>query len=166
MEKLTKEQASELSVKYAGKTFVFKSPYPDTLGWKRGNQGTLIRLYHPDVDKIRKDTYDLWQARNDQTKEVCDVWAVEVVNAKGKFIIEEQTRSGQKDNAGATYDNPIIVYCPICNQIARTKSSDGHGECRECGKFRFTFKIGQYYRSRVATNQLRKTDDGEYYWYE
>jgi hypothetical protein len=73
MEKLTKEQADALTAKYKGTAFVFRSPYPDTPGWHKGNKGVLIRLYHPDVDKIRKDTYDLWQAKNEHTNEVCDI---------------------------------------------------------------------------------------------
>jgi hypothetical protein len=149
----TKEQADELTRKYFEKDFVFRNVYNDAPGWKHGDKGKLIRLYHPDSDRVRNGVYDLWLAKNITTNEICDVWTIEIVDDDGKPIIEEQTSK----NDGLLRITHIDIRCSKCNLIAVDMSRiESKGICRDHGDFSFTFENDRWYRYGGGIYKLTK----------
>ena len=143
---LTIEQAHELTRKYVGKSFVFNSCFDDNPGWKDGDAGEIIRLYHPAIDKVRKDVFDLWQAKNNRTGDVSDVWACEITNSEGGALIEEHAEKSQMDKSGDTKDHPIIVRCPKCRIRGQGLIGTGSVNCLSgCGAFTIKLQIGKWY---------------------
>jgi hypothetical protein len=159
---LTIEQSKSLTEKYVGQSFSFHSTY-DAPGWKEGDTGTIIKLYHPEVDKIRKDVFDLWQAKNERTNEVCDIWACEMLYGQDKhFLIIEQINK-ETEQRNSSRDNPIDVICPTCKIPAISMNAQGFGTCKIHGQFNVHMVVGQYYRG-AQSYSCRLLD--KYPWWE
>jgi hypothetical protein len=68
MSKTSKKSFEDLTEKYAGRRFVFFSPFTNHPGFEDGQTGTLIRHDVPE-DPIEDDASDLWLARNEAGEE-------------------------------------------------------------------------------------------------
>ena len=141
---MTKEECEKLTNKYTERSFTFCRVYEDVIGWQDGDKGELIRLYHHSTDKLRPGIFDLWQAKNERTSEICDIWASEVY-FEGKPLIIEQAERAIESSGDITH--PIEIHCPICNSFVSQIYLDGHCMCDRCDKqFLYGLVDGKWYR--------------------
>lgn len=85
---LTDEEHAVLQEKYAGRSFVFHSPYINADNWRDGDTGTLVQLLRWD-EKEGVESNDVWTAVNTRTGGTHQLFGGEAFGKGGEPLIPE-----------------------------------------------------------------------------
>lgn len=86
---LSDREYIELQTAYAGKSFVFHSPFADHPGWKDGDNGVLVRLIRVGTEGV-DEANDLWVGFNARSGEFAQLWGGEAFTVDGEAVVVEQ----------------------------------------------------------------------------
>jgi hypothetical protein len=70
-----------------GQKFTFHSPFETTPGWRDGDRGVFVRLLHP--PEVDAEVEDLWEARNQRTGKLGQLWGAEAWKEDGTPAVPE-----------------------------------------------------------------------------